>query len=99
MPSTKPFYSQDYYLKNKTRIQNYARNYRKKYNSYFRHYYLINRDKLLDYGKAYYKNNTERCRKLNIAWKMANIPNYRKTKPKQQITFQKINQPTIVSFN
>ena len=86
MPSTQPSYNRDYYLNNKTRIQEYARNYRKN-----------NRDKLLDYGKNYYKHHTERCRYLNIKWKIKNIPNYRKTK--QQITFQKTNQHTIVSFD
>jgi hypothetical protein len=97
MPSTQPFYSQIYYSKHKTRIQNYARNYRKNNNSYFKLYYLNNRDKLLDYGKNYYNLHTEKCRSLNIAWKQKNIPGYRKTK--QPITFQKINEPTIVSFN
>jgi len=97
MPSTKPFYSQDYYLKNKTRIQNYARNYRKKYNSYFRHYYLINRDKLLEYTKNYYNTHRERCRFLNIQWKKNNIPGYQKTK--QPLTFQRVKQHVIVSFN
>ena len=80
-------YHKNYYLEQKKKIKDYQKSY-----------YLINRDKLLEYGKAYYKNNTERCRSLNIAWKMKNIPNYRKTK-KQQITFQKINQHTIVSFD
>ena len=99
MPSSK-LYHQNYYLEQKKKIQNYNKSYRNENRIYYKLYYLNNRDKLLDYGKAYYKNNTERCRKLNIEWKMKNIPNYRKTKkPKQQITFQKINQPTIVSFN
>jgi len=98
MPSTQPSYHRDYYLNNKTRIQEYARNYRKNNNIYSKIYYLNNRDKLLEYGKNYYNTHREYCRKLNIAWKLKNIPGYRKTK-KQQITFQKINQPTIVSFN
>ena len=86
MPSTQPSYHRDYYLNNKTRIQEYARNYRKN-----------NRDKLLDYGKNYYKHHTERCRKLNINWKIKNIPNYGKKKHTPQ--FRKITQPVIVSFD
>jgi len=99
MPSTKPFYSQNYYLMNKNRIQEYARNYRKNNNIYSKIYYLNNRDKLLEYGKNYYKNNTLRCRSLNIAWKQKNIPGYGKTKTKQQITFQKVNQHVLVTFD
>jgi len=97
MPSTQPSYNRDYYLNNKTRIQEYARNYRKKHNIYFKLYYLNNRDKLLDYGKNYYKHHTERCRKLNINWKIKNIPNYGKKKHTPQ--FRKITQPVIVSFD
>ena len=97
MPSTHPFYSQNYYLKNKTRILEYAKQYRKKYNCYFRLYYLNNRDKLLDYGKNYYNLHTEKCRSLNIAWKQKNIPGYRKTK--QPITFQRVKQNVVVSFD
>jgi hypothetical protein len=97
MPSTHPFYSKIYYSKNKTRIQDYARNYRKKYNCYFRHYYLKNRDRLLEYGKNYYNLHTEKCRSLNIAWKQKNIPGYQKTK--QQITFNRVNQHVLVTFD
>jgi len=96
MPSS-AIYHKNYYLEQKKKIQDYNKSYRTQNNIYFKLYYLNNRDKLLEYGKAYYKNHTERCRKLNIEWKMANIPNYRKTK--QTSTFSKINQPTIVSFN
>ena len=90
-------YHRDYYKKHKKKIQEYARNYRKN-NIYYKLYYLNNRQKLLDYGKAYYNAHRDHCRKLNIAWKLKNIPGYRKTK-KQPITFKKINQPTIVTFN
>jgi len=87
MPSTQPSYNRDYYLNNKTRIQEYARNYRKN-----------NRDKLLDYGKNYYKHHTERCRYLNIKWKIKNIPNYGKKK-KHTPQFRKITQPILVTFD
>jgi len=96
MPSS-IIYHRDYYFLNKKKIQDYNKSYRTQNNIYYKFYYLKNRDKLLEYGKAYYKNHTERCRSLNIQWKLKNIPNYRKTK--QPITFQKINQPVIVSFN
>jgi len=99
MPSS-TIYHRDYYEKQKKKIQDYHKSYRTQNRIYYKLYYLNNRQKLLEYGKNYYNTHREHCRSLNIAWKMANIPNYRKTKkPKQQITFQKINQPTIVSFN
>jgi hypothetical protein len=96
MPSS-TIYHKNYYLEQKKKIQDYNKSYRKNNNVYFKLYYLNNRDKLLDYGKNYYKHNTDRCRYLNIQWKIKNIPNYRKTK--QPITFQKTNQHTIVSFD
>lgn len=97
MPSTQPSYNRDYYLANKQKILEYSKSYRKQNKYYFKFYYLQNRDKLLDYGKNYYKHHTERCRYLNIQWKIQNIPNYRKTK--KPLTFQKTNQHTIVSFD
>jgi predicted SAM-dependent methyltransferase len=98
MPSS-TIYHRDYYLEQKNKIQDYNKSYRTQNRIYYKLYYLNNRQKLLEYGKNYYNTHREHCRSLNIAWKMKNIPNYRKTKTKQQITFQKINQPTIVSFN
>jgi len=96
MPSS-TIYHRDYYEKQKKKIQDYNKSYRTENNIYYKFYYLKNRDRLLEYGKNYYKNNTLRCRSLNIAWKLKNIPNYRKTK--QPITFQRVKQHVIVSFN
>jgi hypothetical protein len=88
MPSS-IIYHRDYYFLKKKKLQDYAKQYR-----------LNNRDKLLEYGKNYYKNNTERCRSLNIAWKLKNIPGYRKTKkPKQPLTFNRVNQHVLVTFD
>jgi len=98
MPSS-TIYHKDYYEKQKKKIKDYQKSYRNENRIYSKLYYLNNRDKLLDYSKNYYNTHREHCRSLNIAWKQKNIPGYGKKKPKQQITFQKINQPTIVSFN
>jgi hypothetical protein len=97
MPSS-TIYHRDYYEKQKKKIQDYHKSYRTQNRIYYKLYYLNNRDKLLDYGKNYYKNNTEKCRTLNIAWKMKNIPGYRKTK-KQPLTFNRVNQHVLVTFD
>ena len=85
-------------MKNKKKkIQDYHKSYRTQNRIYYKLYYLNNRQKLLEYGKNYYNTHREYCRKLNIAWKMKNIPNYRKTK--KPLTFQKVNQHVLVTFD
>lgn len=96
MPSS-TIYHRDYYFLNKKKIKDYQKSYRENNNIYFKIYYLNNRDKLLEYGKNYYKAHKEHCRSLNIAWKMKNIPNYRKTK--KPLTFNRVNQHVLVTFD